>query len=224
MKNTAKFLIVALFFIWGAKSIAQPIFGIKAGLNMSTMLMKDDDGTYSDDYKSLMGFHVGPTAEFPINDMFSFETGLMLSTKGFKYDYTDSYMGYEYSAKTTTNLMYIDIPLTAKATFDMGGAKLYGLFGPYIGMGIGGKIKAEVTVAGDTESDDADINWGSGDDDDLKPLDFGVTVGAGLGIKSFEVGLGYALGMANLSPSTDGGAKISNRVLSLSLGYKFGKK
>ena len=31
------------------------------------------------------GFHVGLTAEFPLNEMLSFEPAVLLSTKGYKY-------------------------------------------------------------------------------------------------------------------------------------------
>ncbi|MDP3359679.1 MAG: porin family protein [Lutibacter sp.] len=194
------------------ESFAQQ-FGIKAGLNLSNMLMKDDDDTYSDDFKMNPGFHIGPTMELPINETVSFETGLLLSTKGYKETFdgdTDKY-----------NLLYLDIPLTAKATIDIGGSKIYGIFGPYIGIGLSGKAKYEE----DGESFEEDIKFGSDEDeDDLKRLDYGLTIGAGMEFNAIQIGLSYGLGLANISTYTDGGAKISNRVLGISLGYKFGKK
>lgn len=59
-------------------------FGVKAGLNLSNMLVKNDYRTYSDDFKMNPGFYVGATAEFPLSDLLSFETGLLLSTKDSK--------------------------------------------------------------------------------------------------------------------------------------------
>jgi hypothetical protein len=231
MKNVGKLLLVVMILSWGLKSFAQPIFGVKAGLNLSNMLQKDDQETYSKDFKMRPGFHVGPTAEFQINDMFAFETGLLLSTKGYNYDEsgTEEIMGISatYSSKGHLSLLYLDIPLTAKAVFDMNGTKLYGLFGPYVGLGLSGKHKDETTstVMGQTQTEntDGDVSFGSGDDD-IKPLDLGLQIGAGIELEKIQIGLAYNLGMANLAQSSDGGYKMNNRVLALSLGYKFGGK
>ncbi len=200
-------------------------FGLKGGLNLSNMLIKDDDETYSDDFKMKPGFHVGAMAEFPLSEIFSFETGLFLSTKGYKISEEETLMGETLKMETKANLLYLDIPLTAKATFDLGGAKIYGVFGPYVGMGLSGKGKEEVTYDGETETEEEDVEWGSDKEkDDLKRLDFGLTMGGGVEINSIQIGLTYALGLANISSYTDYGTKINNRVLGLSVGYKFGGK
>ena len=224
MKNLLKLLIVVIGFTMTTGSYAQT-FGVKAGLNLSNMLVEDDDDTYSDDFKVNPGFHVGATAEFPITELFSFETGLLLSTKGVKVSEEETFMGETVKYDQILNLIYLDIPLTAKASFDLGGARIYGVFGPYIGMGLSGKSKFEITAMGETETDEEDIKWGSDEDeDDLKRLDLGLTMGAGVEISSIQIGLSYGLGLANISTYTDGGSKISNRVLGISVGYKFGRK
>jgi len=200
-------------------------FGVKAGLNFANMLAKDDDDTYSEDYKMNLGYQAGVTAEFPITEMFSFETGLLLSTKGYKISEEETVGGVKMKIEGSQNLMYLDVPLTAKASYNIGGAKIYGLFGPYIGLGLSGKVKSEVTIDGDSESDEEDIKFGSDEDEDnLKSLDFGLTIGAGVEINAIQVGLSYGLGLANLSHYTDNGAKINNRVLGITVGYRFGAK
>ncbi len=203
------------------ESFAQT-FGVKAGLNLADMLMKDDDETYSEDFKMNPGFHLGLTAEFPLTDMVSFEPGLLLSTKGFKMSGEETFMGETFKYEGKMNLFYLDIPLTAKAYFDIEGTRIYGVFGPYLGMGLSGKSKSEVTYNGEKETEEEDIKWGSDEDDDLKRLDFGLSVGAGFEIKSIQIGLSYNLGLANISTYTDEGFKINNRVLGISIGYKFG--
>jgi opacity protein-like surface antigen len=220
MKNLKKMLIVVVAIVTVSQSYAQ-IFGVKAGLNLSNMLDKDDVETYSKDFKMKPGFHVGATAEFPINEMFSFETGLLLSTKGYKYSQKET----DFESKETLNLLYVDIPLTAKAYYVVGGTKIYGAVGPYIGMGLSGKAKTVETGMGEKASNSETVKWGSNADNDIfKRLDFGLTVGAGVEINSIQFGFSYGLGLANISPSTDGGAKISNRVFAISVGYKFAKK
>ena len=220
MKGLMNLLIVFVMFGITAESLAQTI-GIQAGLNLSDMLMKDDEGVYGDNFKIKPGFNAGATLEFPIKEMFSFNMGLLLSTKGYKVD--DKYGTTEF--KGTFKLLYIDIPLTAKAYFNVLGARIYGAIGPYFGVGLSGKYKFDVTINGDTTTDTENINWGSdAADDDLKRLDFGLTAALGVEINSIDIGVSYGLGLANISSFTDGGTKVKNRVLGISLGYKFGGK
>lgn len=220
MKNLSKLLIVFCIVIMGTKSFCQT-FGLKAGLNLSNMLTKDNEGISNENLKMNPGFHVGATVEFPLAEMFSFESGLLLSTKGVKIEYNESGV----DAMSKMNLLYLDIPLTAKAYFDISGAKIYGVFGPYLGIGLSGKTIIEATYQGRTETEKADIKWGSDkDNDELKRLDYGLMIGAGVEIKAIQIGLSYSLGLANISAYTGEGTKISNRVLGLSVGYRFGVK
>jgi hypothetical protein len=218
MKNLVQLFLVFIAITITTDALYAQKFGIKAGLNLSTMHAEDDkDGTW-DDLKMNPGFHIGATAEFPITEMFSFETGLLLTTKGYKMSRERaSWDAYE----SELNLLYLDIPLTAKASFDLGGTRIYGVFGPYLGIGLSGKFKSK---AGPTEEDtgsyEYDIEWGS----ELKRVDFGLTMGAGVELNSIQIGLTYSLGLANISSYTDGGYKMKNRVLGISLGYRFGGK
>jgi len=212
-----KLLIVVILSIMAKKSFAQT-FGVKAGLNLSNIVMKDNADRYDDDFKMKPGFHLGVTAEFPINETFSFEPGLLLSTKGVKETYSES--GYDYTS--VTNLYYIDIPLTGKAYYKVGSVKIYGLFGPYLAIGLSGKAKTQETgYPEDTHT----ILWGKdSENDDLKRLDLGLSFGAGVALSSFEIGLSYNLGLNNISAYTGDGFKINNRVLGISVGYKLGSK
>jgi len=224
MNNFLKLFLVLMTLSMVSKAHAQT-YGIRAGLNLATILAKDDEENYSENFKMKPGFHFGPIAEFPISDMFSFETGLLLSMKGFKSSETQTIFGetVKYEAKMT--LFYLDVPLTAKATYDLGKAKVYGTFGPYIGLGLAGKGETKITSMGKAESEMSDIEWGSDEDeDDLKRFDLGLTVGAGVEVKSIQIGISYGLGLANISSYSKEGQKINNRVLGISVGYKFAGK
>lgn len=214
MKNLSGLFVIVFVLTLATESFAQN-FGVKGGLNLSTMLMKDNDKTYSDDFKMKPGFHIGATAEFPMTEMLSFETGLLLSSKGFKL----SREGYE----GKVSLTYLDIPLTGKAFFDIGDIKAFGVFGPYVGIGLSGKEKFDDTYEGEMETEERDVEWGSdAEESDFKRLDYGVIIGAGVELNAIQIGLSYNLGLANISPSTEDGYKVSNRVLALSIAYKFG--
>ncbi len=126
MKTFTKILVVVTLLTIVTESKAQ-IVGIKAGLNLANMVIKNDNMTMSEDFTMNPMFHVGPTLEFPLGEVLSFETGLLLSVKGYNYDE---------GQHDKTNLFYLDVPLRAKATFDIGGIGIYGAAGPYAGMGI----------------------------------------------------------------------------------------
>jgi hypothetical protein len=218
MNNIKKLLIVIVIFGIATDSLAQT-FGIKGGLNLSNMLYKGSTEGYSNNFTMKPGFNAGATLEFPIKGMFSFDMGVLLSTKGYK-NY-EKWGREQYETRITIKLLYIDIPLTAKAYFNVGGAKIYGAIGPYLGIGLSGESKYEVTEvsSGTTNNYTETINWGY----DMKRLDFGLTIGAGVEINSIEIGVSYSLGLANI-PDPDAGDIIRNRVLGISLGYKFGGK
>lgn len=224
MKKIKNLLFILLIITLASSSFAQS-FGIKAGLNLSNMVMKDNDDTYSDDYKMLPGFHAGVVAEIPFSDMFSFEPGLMLSTKGFKYDQSEEYLGETIETKMKMSLYYLDIPLNLKVNLGSDNLKFYGTFGPYVGMGLSGKYKVEATAMGESDSETTDVKWGTNeDDDDFKRVDFGLGIGAGVQVGPITAGAGYAMGLANISPYTDNGASMKNKVISVSVGFMFGGK
>ena len=116
MKNLIMLLIVVIALTMTTESFAQT-FGIKAGLNLSNMHYEEDAVTYSDGFKIKPGFHLGASVEYPINEMISFETALLLSTKGYKHSGKDD-TGTEVNSKAS--LFYIDIPFTAKASYRSG--------------------------------------------------------------------------------------------------------
>jgi hypothetical protein len=68
------------------------------------------------------------------------------------------------------------------------------------------------------------IKWGSEEgSDDLKQFDYGLTLGTGINLDPFQVGISYNMGLANLSPEISSGSKLGNRVLGISLSYIFGR-
>jgi hypothetical protein len=219
-KSSMKLLIVVVAFTLTAETYAQTI-KLNTGLNLSNMIMPGEL-----DLKIKPGFNVGPMAEFQISDMFSFETGLLLSAKGYKSVYDFSTGSLSYTIVNKFNLLYVDLPLSARGTINIAGTKFYGVFGPYIGMGISAKYKSKTTYSNSRVThDEQDISFGSEEGEDhLKRLDYGLTAGAGVEFKYTQIGFSYGLGLANLAINPDNGIKIKNRVLSISVAYIFGRK
>lgn len=206
MKKLMKLTLVLIVSASTTTIYAQK-FGVVAGLNLANMHDKDESeiGT-----TSKVGFHVGGTIELPINDNFSFASGAIFSTKGFKYDMSEDYMGMHMSAELTANMMYIDIPLTAKGSWDITrNMKVYGLLGPYCAIGVGGKMESNFSFMGQSESASEDIPWGT---DGLSRFDMGFTAGTGVSFNAVSVGVSYQYGLMN---------DLQNRLLSFSVGYQF---
>lgn len=197
------------------------IFGIKAGFNLPNIVLNDkgsnssmsaNESSFNANDQCLC-FNIGIFAEFPQTKTFSFETGLFFTTKGVikKTDLVAS----DYYLEQNLELYYIDIPLHAKVSFD----GLYAIFGPYVGMGLSGKANNEFTdPQGKISYSESDIEFGS--DKDFKKMDYGLDLGIGLEGKKVQWVFTYGWGLANIANSNDG-VSLSNRVFSMSLGYKF---
>ena len=222
MKTIGTIFLVLLISFLPLVSFSQ-IFGVKAGLNLSKMILKDDDIDFTDEFEMKPGLLIGPTVEFPLMQDLSIESGLLLSSKGFKDSYEESYQGGFYESKTTLNLWYIDIPILFKWNFKISEkTSLYPAIGPYIGIGLKGYSKNETKSNSGEETHKEDIEWGNDEDTDFfKRFDAGLTIGGGIEYKAFQLGIYYNLGIANIAPSSENGATIQNRVLQFTLGYRF---
>ncbi len=205
MKRLTTLFIITLAIV---SQVQAQSFGVQAGFNFSSMLEKDDDGK-DNNYKIAPGFNIGGVAEMPITDMFSVQAKLLFTSKGFNYKTSSS------STKVNCFLFYTEIPIMAKANFEISDIGVFGLLGPYFGFGLGGRLKSGSTTVS--------IDWGSdGNNDDLKRFDFGMSIGAGVNISVFQFGMNYNLGLANISAYTDDGTKNKNRSFNLFAVYVFG--
>jgi hypothetical protein len=204
MKKTLQVLLISLI----STPLFSQTFGIKGGFNFAKMFAIEDGEIYSDEIGLKPGINFGPTVSFPINDMVSFESGLILNSKGYKITDTD------YINKL--NIYYVDVPITAKVNYELDDFNVFGVFGPYLGLALAGKYKENYEGDKYTER----IKIGPKKDDDLKPIDAGITLGAGIGIENVEFSLNFSLGLSNVINSDY--VKFKNRVLGLSIAYKFG--
>jgi len=89
-------LILCIFLILVGQSFAQTEYGIRAGLNYSTMFGKfvDSalifvDGGKKAERKFMPAYHVGVYMRMPVSEQMYFQPELMISKKGFKNKITD---------------------------------------------------------------------------------------------------------------------------------------
>lgn len=222
MKNFKNLFLVLLMISLGFSAAAQTL-GVRAGFNLSNAEVKDDVSTYSDDYMYLPGFHAGVIAEFPVAGILSVEGGAFFSTRGYKAEDEMVLFDEKYEFKYKTTLYYLVIPVTAKATIDVGPLSVFGQIGGYAGSGLTGNYYSETTIAGVTDTEETDVEWGNDENNDhFKRLDFGLTAGAGVQVKNIRAGVAYEHGLANICTYTQNGYSCANRVISVYAAFIIG--
>lgn len=138
----------------------------------------------------------------------SWGVGLGLGNKGAKFTYP--------GGKTTISILYLQIPVVAKYDFDLNeNLGAFAALGPYYAVALGGKSK--------WEDGKEDLNFGSGDGDDLRRGDYGIKfrIGCALKNKPITIGIHGDLGLRNLSPDGDDDFKIKNQTFGIQVGYIF---
>lgn len=211
MKKTMMVLLLSLL-VGGSTLFAQGL-GLRAGLNFQNLT---GDEVFFEDAKMTPRFNIGVDYEIAVAPDFYFAPGLFFATKGTKLEEDDSELKFA--------LNYLEVPLNLVYKPVLGAGNLIVAFGPYVGYGLGGKMKAEgssgmgpIELSGSYEED---IAFGSDEEeDDFKALDmganlsFGYMFGAGLSLQ-----FNTQLGLVNISHGDDA---IKNTGFGLSLGYRF---
>ena len=159
-----------------------------------------------------MGYKIGMGMEFPINEIINFETGLLLARKGMKQK--------EDGLELTFSPLYLEVPLNLKFTRPLNNMSLYGTVGAYLGYGVAGEIEISGKDEGVSVSLSNDIEWGSGEENTMKPLDFGGGLGVGLIFDKIEAGLYGSSSFINNAASTEDGHSIRNVEFGLLVGYR----
>lgn len=167
-------------------------------------------GDESPSPSSIIGFHIGGFVDVKISDKFSIQPELLYSTQGSKFNLDVPYDGNDYSTENTFKLAYINIPVM----FKYYAASKFSLeAGPQIGFLIDSKLKTD--VMGQSVSQDAK--------DIFESIDFGLNLGTGYDFtKKVSAGIRYNFGLSNVAKTeSNDNSEIKNRILSLSVGYKF---
>ena len=221
MKNLVKLFVVIVIVALSSQSYAQRA-GIILGLNLSNLNVKDDNNNISKDsnYRMNPGIHLGFVVDIPVYKFLSFETGLLITTKGYK---SENDLPSSTKEKISDYLFFIDLPLTIKGTIDLEAVKLYAGIGPYLSLGVYGiRVRyIDNPIKKDTTSHT--IKWGSGGLYDQKRFDMGLTFGGGVEIGPVPIFLrvSYDLGLLNIASYSTNGFSAKSGVLKISLGYMF---
>nr|WP_262497486.1 porin family protein [Mucilaginibacter gotjawali] len=190
-----------------AFTFAQTInYGIKAGLNLSTLSLTGPGFTNYGKY--LPGFNAGGIVNIEFSN-FTIQPGLFYSTKGEQITllFVDANQQNPQKATLTYRLNFIELPINfLYKIVKLQDGNLHIGGGPYLGYG----ISANSSINGTNTS----LSYSKY----YRNPDYGINfiVGAEF-INKFIVDAGYGLGFANLG----GGSTPQNRVFSFSVGYLF---
>ena len=233
-KRVLVFLLAAVFTASYAQ--AQLTFGARAGFSLTNLSVKDDDGDKlekDEKPRFLPGFQIGVVADYALSDVLSLQPGIIFATQGAKVGWND-----DNDSKIVMSFNYIQVPINLQYKHDLGGMNLLLQAGPYLGYGLSGKMKFWDNEGKRISEEDlkkmgpyVDEDWYKikfGSDKEkhgAKSLDFGIGLGVGLQFGNLQAGVGYNLGLMNISHQYDGNdnkASLKNNGLAVTLTFLFG--
>jgi hypothetical protein len=174
-------------------AVAQaPKFGLKAGLNVSTLT--DDD----DELGSRLGFHAGLISHIHLSPQLALQPEVVYSSQGAKYTVINE-------GEHELALNYINVPLQLQYMFN-NGFRIQ--TGPQVGFLVNVNDKKDGTETGFFTSDD------------FKTVDFAWSAGLGyLTYSGFGIDARYNFGLNNINDA--GTASRRNNVFQVGLFYLF---
>lgn len=196
-----KFLLAILVTGFFYTVQAQTRLGVEMGLNFSKVAAPNAGSSFGSGSKA--AFHIGLMGNFTVKKYLDLRTGLIYVSRKTNY----------FFGNTSVNLSpnFLELPLQAVFKANMVTSNFLLLLGPYIAVGLGGQYNRRVQ---------RQITFGNTSLDDLKPLDYGMKVGAGFEVKNIRLIFDYDLGMANMNPSSN--PKLYNSTFNLNLVLLFG--
>jgi hypothetical protein len=184
-------------------------------VNFNNITGKDANG---DKYENNIntGFHVGLNGEIPIGTGIYLQPGILYSQKGAEF---------KLNGNNEVDLSYVEVPVNFVYKPILGTGRVLLGAGPYVGVGLDGKVKSNGTKTDVEFTNDYTSETNTPNFAEYKRLDYGGNFLAGYEFAnnvSFQVNA--QLGLANLSPKTNGvenKIKRNNTGFGVSVGYRF---
>jgi len=197
---------------------------VQGGLNLANITKTKDGQTEKNNI--LPSFNVGILGRLPVADMFSLESGVLLTGHGSK---AETYFngGSDY-VKTKFNPIYIQVPLNAVVKIPLQEkSNVFFSAGPYAAIGIGGKSRTDSKFGPLQSSSVKNIEFSNDDPftseqedagyNKLKRFDFGLNFGGGVQFGSVILKANYGLGLTKInSTQSNNNADDKNKYRTLS--------
>jgi hypothetical protein len=202
---TFKFLGLALMMMTGLSSLhaqdesynSEGRFGVRAGVLISKQNF--DEGNLAVDPKSKFGADLAILYTLPIGDgFFALQPELHWMQKGSTIEDIGGT-----GDDVTNTLNYLELPVLLRFNFG-GSLKLFAIGGPSMGFFLGGT------------SDGNDL-----EKDDFEDIEWGLHLGAGIGLGAFEVDIRYLAGLSDINAVEGDLTEVKNSAFGAGLTYKF---
>jgi hypothetical protein len=229
MKVMTKKIGLGIIILLMSVSVYAQRVGIRGGLQFNDMRNEPDNSQGLSQTKSLLfGYNVGIVFDNRINDIFFFQPGILLTSKGSKTEESITGGGITSTSTYKFNPLYIEVPFMLGIRIGTERFKVFGMAGPYLAYGIAGKssFKNVVNNTPIIESNEA-IKWGNKssltDAKELRRFDMGLSFSAGVEIKNLQLGAFYSPGLFNISPDGNG-RKLYNTSVGINATLLLGRK
>ena len=203
---------------------------LKGGLNSANVSVSSDGDV--EDAKSITSFHVGAVADISLAKIIYLQPGILFTGKGSKTQTGQQSDANYYRA--TSNPYYVEVPVNLVFKLPLGErSKVFVGAGPYLGIGVAGKNKAEGRYLGMEFDVENDIEFSDDDPTSLnfeegagfgilRRFDYGLNGIAGLEFQNVLFSVNYGHGLAKLQSGQENSSDDLNkhRVWSFSIGLK----
>ena len=174
-----KLLLTAVLGMSALVGFSQVRWDAKVGMSMSNLTKIDPNGMK-------VGYTFGVGMDYAFTDMWSLQSGLMFSSKGYKATEEDG--EYKWTGKANTH--YLEIPILAAYKMNItDNMKFVVNAGPYLAVGLGGCYTDKEEYQGEEDKDHTKI---------FKKYDMpdgqGGTTSEAI-CKRFDMGLQYGVGL-----------------------------
>ncbi|MDD3563755.1 MAG: porin family protein [Candidatus Cloacimonetes bacterium] len=199
-------LLVVMLSLSVGMLFAQPVFGVRGGLNIASFTGEDN----MDDFDSKLGFHAGAMMQSPLGNNFIIQPEVLYTMKGATSEF--KLLGVQNELTGTAN--YIEIPVLIKYNIELSSVQIQPYFGPSIGVLLVGEITNKKSIGGISSTDTISFK------DDMNALEAGLNFGAdAVLMQNLMVGLRFNLGLTEIVKKD---SKYKNNVFMVNLGFLFG--
>jgi hypothetical protein len=207
MVTTVFLTLPALASAQGAAAAAAPgemSYGVKAGINISSLKLHSDSDNVSINGDGRAGFVGGFWVARDFNPRAGIQIEALLSQKGSEFN-----PGEIDIDDASFKLTYIEIPALARINFPLAPTTVRVLAGPTFAFHVNETIKF-----GGVELD--------ADQVDLKTFEMGFALGGAVEYRKFIVDARYTWGLTDINGSDDvDEPSAKNKTFSISFGYRF---
>jgi hypothetical protein len=185
-------------FLCARPAAAQGTYGVKGGVNFSSITFESPDEDTSLDWR--VSAVVGGFMRFPLLSWMDLQPEVLYTVKGGKEE--------AFGISSAVLLDYLEVPVLARIPF--AGRKYFIVAGPYVGVRMRARTRTE--FSGSTE--ELDIS------DSVERLDYGLSAGGGVEIGSMVIDGRYSFSLSDIDADLDE-VKGKNRVITATVGFRF---